>query len=127
MYASSKFDRLLEETPLNEWVVKEVFILDWYDGITCGVYEIEHPAVAFLATQIAYYDTDLVTERLFNIAEVPLGTVARIKQVRETPDISFEEQNSRIDTILQDSKEVALLFQSSSNDHFDRWWIKASR
>lgn len=70
------FEDLLTSMPVEEWKVRQVVALDWYDAPRGGLCALSRPEVEFCFELLdERYDPDSLDDRLFRLSELPVGSV----------------------------------------------------
>lgn len=124
---------------VNQWQVRQVIVLDWYDGPREGLCELAQPASCFYFELFAErYSEDELDDRLFVIYEVPANAVNQIFSKLSTldqpksplwiPRWQFKteterlETESQIDSLLAQSKRTNLIIQTKDMLNIQDCW-----
>jgi hypothetical protein len=135
-YGKPKLDTDLRYLPAQDWIVKQLLILGWYDGPLEGFCELQTPELVLHFKIVAeFYVEDGVDDRLFDIricdkekyktlCEVLSHQIDLEKQTTVVPPLSTAEDNM-ITELIKSSVESFLLIQSQTMRSFSRVWSKA--
>jgi hypothetical protein len=132
-------EHALSVLPPEQWEVRQVIVLDWYDGPRSGVCAVTRPQCCFRFEVLAerYVDDDL-DDRLFSLSDVPLDTVERMIAILAAlgpptqpvwvPNWQFRSEVLRLEaeqslnTLLTNAVKTNLIIQSQDMIHFQAYW-----
>jgi len=129
-------DTELRYLPSQEWIVKRLLILGWYDGPLEGFCELQTPDLVVYFKIIAEaYVEDGLDDRLFGIricdqekyktlCDVLSHQIELESQTTVLSPLSTDEDDILSD-LIKSSIESSLLIQSQTMRSFSRVWSKA--
>jgi hypothetical protein len=136
----SQLAKILTSTPLSSWKVKQVLILDWYDGPREGFCEMASPPCCFHFKEFAEnYVPEGLDERLFYLREIPIegfrdvmlllaNELGEPKKPSWVPIWKFEHETTRvhiesvINTLIENSISSNIILQSSDLETISEVW-----
>ena len=135
----TSLEHALSSLPPEDWEVRQVVVLDWYDGPRRGVCALARPSCCFWFDLLAERSVeDDLDDRLFSLCGAPIDTVDRVVAILAelgsptqpvwVPKWHFRsealrlEAEQRLKALLADSVSTPLILQTQDMIHFQGYW-----
>lgn len=138
----TKLETALRSVPAEEWKVRQVIALDWYDGPTMGLCELAYPHCVFRFEMTAIGYGANSGDRLFDVSAVPDRAIEDTLRVLDrlgppsspiwVPIWKFKDEDIRqgvedaIDDILALAIHVDVVILARQMVEFHGLWHKIS-
>lgn len=137
---SLQLQNIFSSLPPEDWRVKQIIVLDWYDGPREGLCEMLQPHCCFhfklLAEQII---KGRVVDNLFCVSEAPMDAIVKMLDYLSelghptnstwTPIWNFPNEFSKleaerkIDALLSNLIKANIILQTKDMDRFSGYWL----
>lgn len=136
---STQLELALSSCRVTLWQIRQVVMLDWYDGPRRGLCEMAFPKCVFYFVLFAerHSDDDL-DDRLFRLSEAPPYSVDQIMTILselgkpkvpiwiprwEFCDLASKQHAERqVEMLYRTFKETGIIIQTRDMEHFLGYW-----
>lgn len=137
---STQLETILLSHPVNEWQVRQVIVLDWYDGPRMGLCEMAHPQCCFQFELLAErHSEDDLDDRLFRLNEASSNIMAQMLLIltelgqpndlvwvpiwKFSTEVSRLEAENKLENLFSNLKSTNLIVQTQDMIHFSNCWL----
>jgi hypothetical protein len=138
----TQIEAALKSVPLEEWQIKQIVALGWYDGPIFGLCELERPQICFCFNILGQRFDDAWSDRLFRLGDAPPDAVeqaiAALQDLgpprspswapiwRFSSEEAEHETNRRIDEILASVTPTDIIVRAIHMEQFLGYWYDVS-
>jgi hypothetical protein len=110
---------VLASLPVEQWQVKRLGIVGWYDGPTEGICELALPACAFYFELWAErFRADDVDDRLFRLSTLPRSAIDRLWATVD----EWEAHKDEIDELRSSRTLTRVIVRTDDWECFTAYW-----